>query len=109
MSAIAMDNLRLPFDIQAPVIAFENSIVSKETRRQYKNKVGSFFDFLQIEGKDLNEKACMFVEEAADSNWATAAVIQFISHHRSRYDQQEITAGTSYHRIVGIKWRGLTD
>jgi hypothetical protein len=32
---------------------FSNSIGSKETRRQYINKVNTFLDFLGIEGSNL--------------------------------------------------------
>lgn len=89
---------------------FLHSIGANETRRQYRNKIATFLDFVGLQGT-LEQKAESFVQYARDDakdnsrqnsgtnnnnhhQWAFAWVVRFILHHKARYERKEITGGT---------------
>lgn len=91
---------------------FLHSIGANETRRQYRNKIGTFLDFVGLQGT-LEQKAELFVRYARDDakknsshnnsggtnnnnhhQWAFAWVVKFILYHKARYERKEITGGT---------------
>jgi hypothetical protein len=82
---------------------FLHSIGANETRRQYRNKIGTFLDFVGLQGT-LEQKAELFVQYVRDDakrnysghnnnsggtannnnhQWAFAWVVKFILHHKA--------------------------
>jgi hypothetical protein len=112
-----------PFPSYGALDLFLHSIGANETRRQYRNKLGTFLDFVGLQGATLEQKAELFVQYARMDNennkqtrnsssgsgshqyqWAFAWIVKFILHHKARYEQKEITGGTlrNYYKPIRV-------
>ena len=86
-----------------PLEMFLYAINSAETKKKYRNKLDTFFEFAGING-NLEEKARQFVSKGTDdSNWVLASVMKFITFQKDRAERSEITYGTVANYYKPIK------
>jgi integrase len=76
---------------------------SPSTQRQYPKRLKLFFDFIQVEGADLEEQGQNFLDKARqDPEWASQSIMTYLDYHRQRVLKKEISAGT-----LKTLWRPL--
>lgn len=102
-----------------PLGRFLGSIVSPETRRQYKSKLDLFLTAVGMEGS-LQDKARPFVEKGKkDVDWAFDMAYRFMAYQKLRCDNKQIIAGTlrNYYKPIKrfcetndvmINWKKIT-
>jgi hypothetical protein len=74
------------------------------TRDRYQTRVAKFFDFAEIPGTTLEEKARTFANSGKDDiNWAFSNILKFIHFHKERVDRKEITGATVRNYVKSIK------
>jgi hypothetical protein len=77
---------------------------SPSTQRQYPKRLKIFFDFVGIEGNDLEEQGQNFLDKARqDSEWAQQSLMTYLAYHKQRVLRKEISAGTLKTMWVPIK------
>jgi integrase len=77
---------------------------SPSTQRQYPKRLKLFFDFVGIEGNDLEEQGQNFLDKARqDSEWAQQSLMTYLAYHKQRVLRKEISAGTLKTMWVPIK------
>jgi hypothetical protein len=68
---------------------------SPSTQRQYPRRLKLFFDFIGLEGQDIEEQGQAFLDQTTqDPAWANQNVMMYLDHQRQRVLRKEITAGT---------------
>jgi integrase len=82
---------------------FEDS-PSRHTREQYPKTLKKFFEYLQLPGSNVDEKAQAFLDKARQTpGWANDSIRQYILENRKRVDSEQITAGTLKGLFTPIK------
>ena len=77
--------------------SFLYAIKSKETKKQYLNRLQRFFDFLEIPGNSLEEQAAKFlahakIKEGNNNKWAYDYVVRYFTYQKDLVEGKEITA-----------------
>lgn len=68
---------------------------SPSTQRQYPRRLKLFFDFIGLEGQDIEEQGQALLDQTTqDPAWANQNVMMYLDHQRQRVLRKEITAGT---------------
>lgn len=90
--------------------SFLFAIRSKQTEKRYIIQLGYFFDFLKIEGENLEQRASTWLSllllnekgNEKGSKWANDCLIDYITYLKERVDNGEITGGTlgNYYGVV---------
>jgi integrase len=80
-------------------------INSPQTRKQYPTRLKQFFDFIGLEGDDLEQQGQAFLDQArqGDDMWASQQVMFYLDHHKQRVFRKEIAAGTLQNLYKPIK------
>jgi integrase len=83
---------------------FLNAMRSPVTRDRYSTRVAKFFDFIEIPGRTLEQKAVNFARKGRkDSAWAFSAILKFIYYQRERVEKKEISGATVINYTKSIK------
>ena len=83
---------------------FLNAMRSPVTRDRYSTKVAKFFDFIEIPGRTLEQKAVNFARKGRnDAAWAFSAILKFIYYQRERVEKKEISGATVINYTKSIK------
>jgi hypothetical protein len=105
------DNLVSKQDALAnPFSMFILAIRSPVTREKYLQRIGYFFDFLEIKIDDsgniisIEKRFNAFSLKAKeDTNWFINSIVRYLQFHRQRVDRKEITGSTLRNYIKPIK------
>jgi hypothetical protein len=105
------DNLVSKQDALAnPFSMFILAIRSPVTREKYLQRIGYFFDFLEIKIDDsgniisIEKRFNAFSLKAKeDTNWFINSIVRYLQFHRQRVDRKEITGSTLRNYIKAIK------
>ena len=74
------------------------------TRDRYQTRVAKFFEFIEIDGITIEEKARTFVTRSRnDRTWAFNNIMKFTYFHKQRVDRKEITGATVRNYVKSIK------
>lgn len=83
---------------------FLNAMRSPVTRDRYSTRVAKFFDFIEIPGRTLEQKAVNFARKGRnDAAWAFSAILKFIYYQRERVEKKEISGATVINYTKSIK------
>jgi integrase len=94
-----------------PFSMFILAIRSPVTREKYLQRIGYFFDFLEILKVDdsgnvisIEKRFSVFSFKAKeDTNWLVNSIVRYLQFHRQRVDRKEITGSTLRNYIKPIK------
>jgi hypothetical protein len=83
-----------------PYSRFQYGIKSKETKRKYVKLLELFFDFCQITGNNIREKAENFFKFAKESGMeeTTDLILNYVSFHINR-SAKDIISGSTGHNF----------
>lgn len=74
------------------------------TRDRYQTRVAKFFEFIEIDGITIEEKARTFVTRSRnDRTWAFNSIMKFTYFQKQRVDRKEITGATVRNYVKSIK------
>lgn len=77
---------------------------SPMTRNRYQTRLAKFFDFIELSGSTLDERARTFAKRSKiDSNWAFNNILKFIQFQNDRVNKKEITGATVRNYVKSIK------
>ena len=116
------DNLISKSPLLSPYSRFIYSLNAPESKRQYPTRFQVFLDYLQIEGKTIEEKINKFYlmvtnnkknenqkngggdEDGIAREWLESQLIEFFTLQNNRVENGEITAGTikNYYRPIKL-------
>lgn len=83
---------------------FLYAMKSPVTRDKYQRRLSRFFEFAEMQGTSLQEKALSFVHAARiDSSWVFAMVLRFLELQNARVNNREITGATVRNYVKAIK------
>ena len=83
---------------------FLNAMRSPVTRDRYSTRVAKFFDFTNIPGRTLEQKAASFVRKGKnDTDWAFSTILKFIYFQKERVEKKEISGATVINYTKSIK------
>jgi hypothetical protein len=83
---------------------FLNAMRSPVTRDRYSTRVAKFFDFTEIPGRTLEQRAKTFAKKGKkDTNWALSNILKFVYFQRERVDKKEISGATVMNYTKSIK------
>jgi hypothetical protein len=69
---------------------FLNAMRSPVTRDRYSTRVAKFFDFIEIPGRTLEQKAVNFARKGRnDAAWAFSAILKFVYYQRKSYMEKK--------------------
>jgi integrase len=79
-----------------PYSIFIYAMRSPKTREKCIGRLCAFFDFIDIPGPNMTERCKFFCERAklTVNGWVFANILRFLQHHKERFENKEITAGT---------------
>ena len=73
-----------------PSNLFLNAMRSPVTRDRYSTRVAKFFEFIEIPGRTLEQKARGFAKRGKkDTNWALSHILKFVYFQRERVDKMK--------------------
>jgi hypothetical protein len=93
----------LELDI-SPYSLFVGSIRSPVTREKYLQRMGYFFDFLNIDGNGVKghfEK--LTLQAKSDVNWFANIIFMYLQMHKDRVERREISSATLRNYVKPIK------
>ena len=81
------------------------ALKSPLTREKYEGRIDKFFDFLGVEGKNVEEKSLKFVNKSKEegNQWVFNSVLKFMMHQLERVRQKEIVGSTVQNYLKSIK------
>jgi hypothetical protein len=83
---------------------FLNAMRSPMTRDRYSTRVAKFFDFIEMPGRTLEQKAGSFARKGKnDTDWAFSIILKFIYFQRERVEKKEISGATVINYTKSIK------
>ena len=88
-----------------PLQEFFDAIKNKQTRKKYEKRLELFLEKIGTEGTDLKEKTRAFVRKAKkDTEWATFQINQYMSYHKLRAENREISESTlpNYYKPIKL-------
>lgn len=77
-----------------PLTSFFDGIRSSVTKSKYQARLGDFFRFCDMPGKNLNERARSFAVRAKDGAWVERVVFDWIRVQKRRAEEKEISEST---------------
>jgi integrase len=81
--------------ILGPLDLFTSYLKTTETQEQYVNRLKYFFNYLELPGLNMKEKAASFVTKAkTDPQWSLSCIISFINHYKKKIENKEISSTT---------------
>jgi hypothetical protein len=76
------------------------------TREKYQKRLERFFDFIGLEGANVEEKSKVFMElrEKEGNQWVFNSLLSFMRFNLGRMDRKEITGATvrNYLRSINL-------
>jgi len=87
--------------------AFTSAIRTADSQRQYLNRLGYFFDYLQLPGTTTEEKAASFLNKAKDGEnkqWTYSCMIRFVDHYKQKIANKELSSATLTSYFNAIKF-----
>jgi integrase len=94
---------------------------SEDSQKQYPKKVKLLFDYLGLEGKNLEQQGQAFLEKAReDQHWPQEVIMDFLDFQKKRVQKGELAAGTlkniyqpiklfcELHDLTAINWRRIS-
>ncbi|MGH9909662.1 MAG: hypothetical protein ACRD32_03400, partial [Nitrososphaerales archaeon] len=71
---------------------------------RYEKRLGQFFNFLNLEGNTLQEKAQTFtIQTKKNPNWAVFSIMRYIRYQKQRAERGEISTSTLSNYYKPIK------
>ena len=87
-----------------PYSLFVGSIRSPVTKEKYLQRMGYFFDYLNIEEKDVEESFEILTQKAkGNMNWFANAIFVYLQGHKGRVERKEISSATLRNYVKPIK------
>ncbi|HEY6536981.1 MAG TPA: hypothetical protein VIY08_14485 [Candidatus Nitrosocosmicus sp.] len=91
-------------DFQNPYIRFMYSIKSPETKKRYPNRLKTFLDYIQIPGKDIEERLVNLYNKAKENpQWLQNSFMNFMIFQKERVINGEIEASTIFNYYKPVK------
>jgi len=88
----------------SPYSLFVGSIRSPETKKKYLQRMGYFFDYLNIHQTDTEECFKILTQKAkADFNWLVNALFKYLQGHKGRVERKEISSATLRNYVKPIR------
>ncbi len=88
----------------SPFSLFVGSIRSSETKKKYLQRMGYFFDYLNIHQEDSGVCFEILTGMArADPNWFVNVIFEYLQKHKSRVERKEISSATLRNYVKPIK------
>jgi hypothetical protein len=88
----------------SPYSIFVGSIRSPETRKKYIQRLGYFFDYLDIDQRNVEVCFEILARKArADINWFGNATFKYLQVHKGRVDPKEISSATFRNNVKSIR------
>jgi site-specific recombinase XerC len=88
----------------SPYSLFVGSIRSPETKKKYLQRMGYFFDYLNIHQTDTEECFKILTQKAkADFNWLVNAIFKYLQGHKGRVERKEISSATLRNYVKPIR------
>jgi len=81
------------------------ALKSPVTRQKYQKRLEKFFDYLEIDGKTIEEKSIAFVNytKEYDARWTFNVILKFMQSLLERFNRKEITGSTTRNYLKSIK------
>jgi hypothetical protein len=87
-----------------PYTMFLGAMKSPVTKKKYSRRLEMFFDFIQILGKNIEERCQTFVDKGQNNiNWIYTNILRFVLFHKERIDKKEISGATLINYLEAIK------
>jgi hypothetical protein len=84
--------------------SFYYAIKTKGTKKQYRIRLGYYFEFLGIDGASREEQASLFLFKAGhDHKWANDSFVSFMRYLKDRVDNRKLTGGTLNNYYAAVK------
>ena len=78
-----------------PLTLFFDAIRREKTRYYYELRLKHFFNWAKVPGKDPNEQASWFVQEAKnDVQWPESILIRYARHFKEKGEKEKLAGGT---------------
>ena len=88
----------------SPYSLFVGSIRSPETKEKYLQRMGYFFDYLEIDQSNPEECFKILTQKAMDDcNWIANLIFKYLRHHKGRVERKEISSATLLNYIKPIR------
>lgn len=85
--------------------AFTSAIRTADSQRQYLNRLGYFFDYLQLPGTTIEEQAASFLNKARENKqWTYSCIIRFVDHYKQKIANKELSSATLTSYFNAIKF-----
>jgi len=81
------------------------ALKSPVTRAKYQKRLEKFFDFLGLDGLNVEEKSKDFIKkvEKEGNQWVFNSLIKFMQFHLDRVNNKELTGATVRNYLKSIK------
>jgi hypothetical protein len=75
------------------------------TKEKYKTRLDKFFNFLGLEGKNVEEKSIKFINlsKTEGNQWVFNSILKFMQFHLERVNRKEITGSAIQNYLKSIK------
>jgi integrase len=88
----------------SPYFLFVGSIRSPVTKEKYLQRMGYFFDYLNIHQKDAEERFEILTQKASgDTSWLVNAIFRYLQVQKGRVERKEISTSTLRNYIKPIR------
>lgn len=108
LSLIINSNNKTPYPTSP--LCLKLSKIPRNTKRQYRRRLETFFNDIGIEGQTLDEKGQAFLAQAASNKrWTEDIIVAFIDYHKQRVNNSsdnsiyKIRPGTLKNYLAPIK------
>lgn len=94
-----------PFQLDiSPYSLFVGSIRSPVTKEKYLQRMGYFFDYLNIHQKDVEERFDILTRKAdTNTSWLVNAIFNYLQVHKGRVERKEISTATLRNYVKPIR------
>ena len=87
-----------------PFSLFINAIRAEQTRRKYRARLNTFFEFISIPNTNIEERCKIFLKNCqGNPKYAMNSIFRFIIHLKERMNRKEIVVSTIYNYLKPIK------
>jgi hypothetical protein len=90
-----------------PYTIFMFAINSQVTKQKYVYRLTKFFDFINLEGENIQQRCrnAVKMDKEIDSNgkWLLSNILRFLQAQKERVDRKEISGATVHNFVKAIK------
>jgi integrase len=75
------------------------------TKKHYRRRLEMFFEFLHLEGANIDEQGISFIKQAReDEDWAQLQIMRWMHYQKQRVDKKQLSASTLKNFYKPIKF-----